>query len=556
MNNDTSLDNKKKVHYLKWIYLVIILLINIFIIVQAALPASQSARWSDIFVRFFMNIFNGSGKDTTEVIPVEDININYDKDYRYNYIGGYQDNELVIGTTKRLVSVVSPDNATNTAVSYSLNDDKLASITQDEKYLYVKGLEEGTLEITATSLGDNSLIAKYTFNVVMPKAPTTYVVNDIEIYKDSLFYLPISIDNPSYYDLSKLDVSHTNPMVTNRSDTYEGLYYATNNGIDTYQIGSKSFNVTVIDNSEVILPHFVSIIGKDTLYSSSSESYQVNIDNEASSKDVMWSIDNNEVASISREGKLTIKDIKEETSLIVTATSLLDSSISISKEVIIKPVTITSFELVIPYYGNHVTNSNYMGETGEEIKIWMEDNTGTIGISGVSVSSTDESVAKVYAQGSYIYINCIKEGDTRIIVTSLNNPNVSKYIDLQVVIRGVINHDNYKSFSELVRKSIGHFLLFLVNGVFTFLFMYELNKDVNYKHKKKWHYIVVTLLFGLLLAGLSEFIQFLVPTRFGSFVDVGIDTLGFFIGVGITLLVVYLINRHKHIKMEKTNVIS
>ena len=146
-------------------------------------------------------------------------------------------------------------------------------------------------------------------------------------------------------------------------------------------------------------------------------------------------------------------------------------------------------------------------------------------------------------------------------MTSFNNPSVTKYIDLQVVIRGVINHDNYKSFSELVRKSIGHFLLFLVNGVFTFLFMYELNKDVNYKYKKKWHYIVITLLLGLIFASLSEFIQFLVPTRFGSFIDVGIDALGFYVGTGITLLVVYLINRqvinrHKHIKMEKTNIIS
>lgn len=543
----------KKIHISKWIYLSISLLINVFIIVQASLPASDSARWSNVFVRFFMNLFNGTGKDTTEIIDVNDIDLTYDKQYQYNYIAGYSDHELVVGKNKRLMSKVLPDNATNTAVKFTSSDESVASIYQNENYAYIKGNKKGTVDITVTSLANNTFIDTYSFNVIDKRAPSSYEVNNISIYQDSLFYLPLSIDNESYYDIDKLPIINSDPTIVDKSSIYPSLYYASNIGEAHFFINDKEFIVEVKNRSDIVLPIFNSIEGNDIVYSNSKVSYKPIIINSPSSKEVLWEVNGSPDVDIDKEGNLSIGDIKEETSIVVRARSLLDTSIYSEKVITIKPITITSFELVIPYYGNHITNMPYMGETGEEIKVWMEDNTGTIGVSGVNVSSSNTEVAEVYAQGSYIYINCIKEGDTRINVTSINNPSVTKYIDLQVVIRGVINHDNYLSFSEFVRKSIGHFLLFLVNGVFTFLFFYELDKDINYKFKKKWHYIAISIILGLFFAGLSEFIQYLVPTRFGSFIDIGVDFGGYLLGVLIILLIIYLIKRRNNNKLKNTN---
>lgn len=544
---------KNKRRFLKWIYLAFSSLVTVFIIVQASLPASQSARWSNIFVRFFMNLFNGTGKDTTEVIDVTGLDLEYDSEYQFNYVEGYLENEIALGKEKRVKACIAPENATNSAVQFTVSDNSIAKVTQNLNFAYITGLKEGSVEVTATSLDNGAFIDKYTFNIVNKKAPVTYVVNNIDVYEGSDFYLPISYENDSFYNIDALSLTNSSPSIASKVEGIEGLYKANSLGTDTFITPSSSFTVNVISNSGVIYPHFSSISGKDTLTSKSTAVYEVEVDNSPTNKDVYWTVSNNALASISKDGTLKLNEIKEENKITITARSLLDDTLYISREITLKPVTITSFELVVPYYGTHITNMPYMGETGEEIKIWMEDNTGTIASSGVTVSSSDESVAEVYAQGSYIYINCIKEGDTKIVVTSINNPEVSKYIDLQVTIRGVINHDNYLSFSEFIRKSIGHFLLFFVDGVLTYLFLYELNKDVNYKRKKYWHHIVLAVIFGVLFAGLSELIQYFVPTRYGSFMDIGVDSLGYILGVAITVLVIYLIHCHQNKKKLETS---
>ncbi len=549
--SEVVLKEKKKIHIRKWVYFSLSILINAFIMLQAALPATESVKWSNLFVRFFTSLFNGSGKDTTEVIKVSNLELNYDSNYSYNFIEGYDDNEIVVGKVKRLNAVISPASATNTAVSFKVSDTSIASITQNQNLAYITGLKAGIVEVTATSLADNTFVSKYSFNIVEPKAPITYTVSDASIYQGSLFYLPITCDNEDYYDLNKLEVNNSNPSVINKSSDYEGLYYASSVGTSILTISDKSFTITVNDSSSVTLPSFTKIDGVDTLYSKGQASYQVQVSNSPTNKDVYWEVSNPSLASINKNGILKINEINEESKITITAHSLLDKDVIISKEITLKPVTITDFELVIPYYGTHITNMPYMGETGEEIKVWIEDNTGTIGTSGVTVTSSNPDVAKVYAQGSYIYISCIKDGNTHIEVTSINNPSVMKYIDLQVTVRGVINHDNYLSFAEFVRKSIGHFLLFLVSGVFTFLYFYELNKDVNFKGKKKWYYIAVSLVLGVLLAGLSELIQVFVPSRFGSMLDVLTDSSGYILGALITLLVIYLIHHTKNKKKEK-----
>ena len=60
---------------------------------------------------------------------------------------------------------------------------------------------------------------------------------------------------------------------------------------------------------------------------------------------------------------------------------------------------------------------------------------------------------------------------------------------------------------------------------------------------------MITLGCGVFTAGFSEFLQLYVKGRSGAILDVGIDSLGFLIGMavtfGICLLVTFLYNKKK-----------
>lgn len=101
-----------------------------------------------------------------------------------------------------------------------------------------------------------------------------------------------------------------------------------------------------------------------------------------------------------------------------------------------------------------------------------------------------------------------------------------------------INDSNIGTFTHVIRKLVGHFGLFLVDGMITswsiYLFSYYLKK---YKH---WYGLVFSLFFGLFIAGLTEVIQSFIPGRSGEIVDVLIDYGGYILGTGIIVLIVLL----------------
>ena len=104
-----------------------------------------------------------------------------------------------------------------------------------------------------------------------------------------------------------------------------------------------------------------------------------------------------------------------------------------------------------------------------------------------------------------------------------------------------INDDNYSDFHSFIRKSAGHFALFGITAVFGLIFFYTYFED----KKKIWMGLVISISIGLFIAALSELIQYNIPTRGGSFKDVGIDFVGYIIGTIITLGVILIITAIK-----------
>ena len=109
------------------------------------------------------------------------------------------------------------------------------------------------------------------------------------------------------------------------------------------------------------------------------------------------------------------------------------------------------------------------------------------------------------------------------------------------------------SWGKLIRKMIGHFSLFALDGVITYLYFYYLDKDKEFK--RRWIYLVPAFAIGIILAVVTESLQLIIPGRVGDIVDILIDIGGYLVGSGITLLIIYLVNRHQDKKaLEESNV--
>ena len=100
-----------------------------------------------------------------------------------------------------------------------------------------------------------------------------------------------------------------------------------------------------------------------------------------------------------------------------------------------------------------------------------------------------------------------------------------------------ITDANFNGFAQVIRKLLGHFLAFLVDGVFVSLACYFFLIKTNWY--KFYYPIVISLGTGLIVASISELLQVFTNERYGSFVDIGIDMGGFVIGAAIVFLILF-----------------
>ena len=96
---------------------------------------------------------------------------------------------------------------------------------------------------------------------------------------------------------------------------------------------------------------------------------------------------------------------------------------------------------------------------------------------------------------------------------------------------------DHAALHSALRKLIGHFLLFGGSGLFTTLAIF-INDYLRKRFKRK--NIFFTLGFGLLIAVVSELIQYFVPGRYGTLLDILIDYSGYILFSGIAYLFIYL----------------
>ena len=114
---------------------------------------------------------------------------------------------------------------------------------------------------------------------------------------------------------------------------------------------------------------------------------------------------------------------------------------------------------------------------------------------------------------------------------------------VDTIAPGTINETNIDDVHNVIRKVVGHFLLFSLAGFFATWTSMLLLENKTYKSKLWFLNIAIPLGYGFILAAISEVIQLFAGGRSGEFKDVMIDFGGYFLGFTIIFLVLFFLMR-------------
>lgn len=538
----------KKYRILKYLFLSLSIILNAFILIESALPGDISGNQSNFFGRIFAFLINNNVSYHEEYIPVEEISI---KDNITNI-------DIVYGTTQRITYDILPNDASNKAISYTISDNKNFNVVRQGNSFYIESYSlDANARFVITSNDNNNISKTIQIQATPLQKPVNYTfsLSDDVLLEGYSSYIDINYNDYSnqndalrYYDESLLEFKSSDTSIA-YVDEYN-VIHALKNGVTYIYEASNTNNkvkLEVKDNdSALTFPNQITI--KDNLnphiydldYDDIFSQVEVDFGNTIpSDKNVTYQLIGDPlIAKIDRYGHL--KGYKKTGQITLKVLSNMDHNVY--DEIIVN---------VSEVIANDITLSNQ-----DNIEIYLND-TLTINASFSPINTTNKNlILENYEQyfdivyiGQTIQIKPKQIGQTTIVVSSQSNNNIKKEININILQPKVINDNNYNDFHSFVRKFIGHFTLFFINGVITFLAMFYLLKD----NKKLSRLIIIlsfALLIGLCSASFSELIQLFTYLRSGALSDVGIDFLGFIIGSGITYLIIHLINyiKKKHNK--------
>ena len=90
---------------------------------------------------------------------------------------------------------------------------------------------------------------------------------------------------------------------------------------------------------------------------------------------------------------------------------------------------------------------------------------------------------------------------------------------------------------QFIRKAIGHFGIFFVDGIFGYL---TFSRFLSFERK---YNLLLALGVGLFIASLSEIIQLFAPERGPSVLDVMLDFSGYLLGVLLVIIIINLLTK-------------
>ena len=587
---------KPKLYVYFGFYVALVLLIIVESCMGSSLSGSQSGFFAQIS-SWFVNLIKGP--QVVQVLDPSEIGTVTDSSVLGTDEDGYA--HIALGTTTlHSIEVKYPAKANKDDTfnkEYTIehiegNQDDYAIVSNSQVF-------DTTIKLNVRVVANKKTSDSYKFDVKLANnVKHTYKFKIVDLAKPTSFDAKLDVRNikigesttidtkltgtdtrgdryyKRYYDLSLIERSSSNPAVAN-IDQY-GVIHGLSQGSATIHYGNKDFTVNV-SNEHIAVPTTNSItisksgmtnpnlLDYDYVYepNETSNLYSVVLkanfqDSSLEDKSVSWTIDTLLKAKLGPykyddNGYPIYKDdngtpacrisgYREKGNVRVTCVSNADNSVSSYIDLSVGEAVASDFTL------NYQTLSMSLGEQ-KIISVALEGftpknvNNKAIGIT----CSDNEAFTFTNNNTADVTLLANKVGNFTLVIKSLSNESFSKELQVTVTAKQAINEYNFSDFHDFIRKFSGHMLLFLVTTMFGFLFFYEYFDD---KKQRFLFALCFALGISLIVAGLSELIQLFVPTRSGTFMDVGIDFLGAVIGMIIVSAIYWLIYWIKSLKKK------
>ena len=594
-----SLKKRKPIVYIS---MGIYLLLSSLILVESALPGDKSGArshfMSDI-IAWIVNIFSPTTARKT-INPSEITSIT---DTSYLGKDEYGNSNIAIGTTTLLsLQVEYPNKSSNDVYNYSFNYEGVKGDVND----YTVNLSSSTsnnilniyLRVTANEISNelyqidiniaDKLTYNFKFNIVDLPAPSEYECRvDKTTIKigESLKVQTKLIGNDKsdtylrrYFDESRLLKVSSNPLVAD-FDEY-GVLHGISQGTVEIVYGNKHFDITVSDevaskpnDNELVLStldssSYPSLLDYDYVFDNEDDpnDYSVLIygdflNNTLEDKSLSYIVDDPLKVKLAphhydSDGYPIYKDeynkecvrvcgYRKKGDVTLTVISNGDSSLTKSITLNVGEALPTSMTVNV-----NESESIYVNETKI---ITASFNPKNVSDRRLHIEVSNPSIVDIKNNdNSSVVLTGKSVGKVKVTVKSVANNSLTYEFNLEFKEIEKINPSNKDSFHTLIRKGLGHFLLFALTSIFGFIFFYTYLDD----KKKRWLTVLVSiglsLLVGSLLAFLSELIQYYTPGRSGIVTDGLIDAIGYAVGTAVVVgtflivwLIKYLVKRNK-----------
>lgn len=491
-----------------FIFPAVYVLLLCLILVEGSMPGNQSSSQSKLFAKVFDN-----GPKQAEIILPEKLSMDQ------------EEYELTENTNLVLNPIFYPDNTTDKRVEYTILDgDSFLSLNGNS----LQGIKEGKSHIEVKSTANPNLI--FTFSVSVLKEQihqlTGELSTDTSLMVGMTSKLSVHADVKDF-SLDEIQFVSENPEVTSvQEDGILRMLKPGNSDVYAYlkinpEIRTEKTTITVIEGNFVDVAS-ITYDSHVSMYVGEKKNI-VPIFNDGCS-DKAFEISQNDGYQTDKEEISATKAGTYDVKL----TSVNNPEISTKFQLEVKEVRPSSIDVSFAsiQYGKTEKLSYTLVSERENLPVTDPE---------VEFVSDNPSIATIDENG---YLVGFVKGSVNITVYWKKDPAIKGTATIAITAMDgkKFDHINY-----IVRKLIGHFGVFLVAAVFGILTVYFfVGKD-----KLRYFFSFVTLVIGLVVAMLSEYLQINAGDRGPSWNDVGIDFSGYALGAIITFLICFFVILHQ-----------
>ena len=289
--------------------------------------------------------------------------------------------KIAVGSSKTVKATIQPSNVTNTDVTWSTSDKKIATVSSKG---VVKGIKAGTVKITATS-GDGAASTTIKIKIFTPVKSVALNKTSATLKEGGTTTITATI-SPSTATYKTVEWTSSNYDVAtvdeNGKVTAKGVGYAIITATTTQ--GEKTATCTV----SVVRPVKSISISETSLRIEVGDKVRLKATvkpTDATNQTVSWKSSSSSIAKVSSSGVVTARKLGTATITVTTADGGLKKTCTVN---VVKKVT--SVEL------NKSSSTLYLGKT-LTLKATVSPSGATN--SAVTFTSSDKSVATVNSKG-------------------------------------------------------------------------------------------------------------------------------------------------------------